>query len=100
MARSRRPVSGNVYDKRRVSGSPVPPAPPAGGFSSKDAHDLGVRIDSTQERYRVTSIRLIRDRVCGLMLVDSLTGGDHMVASVDDWNRLQAGSVSATTAAT
>jgi hypothetical protein len=90
MARPHRPVRGSVYEKRRVSGSPAPPAAPLDGLSSADARRLGDRIDSTQERYRVTAIRLIAGRVCELVLVDSRTGGSHMVANAGDWDRLRA----------
>jgi hypothetical protein len=90
MARPHRPVRGSVYEKRRVSGSAAPPAPPAAGLSSAEARRLGARIDSTQDRYRVTAIRLIEGRSCGLLLADSLTGGAHMVATADEWHRLQA----------
>jgi hypothetical protein len=79
-----------VYEKRRVSGSLAPPAAPLDGLSSADARRLGDRIDSTQERYRVTAIRLIAGRVCELVLVDSRTGGSHMVANAGDWDRLRA----------
>jgi hypothetical protein len=91
MARPHRPARGGTYEKRRVSGSPTPaPSAPVDGLSSSDARRLGERIDSTQDRYRVSAIRLIAGRACGLVLVDSVTGENQMVATADDWYRLQA----------
>jgi hypothetical protein len=90
MARPHRPVRGSVYEKRRVSAISAPPSPPQDGMTSADARRLGAQIDSTQERYRVTAIRLIAGRACGLLLVDSHTGDSQMVATVDEWHRLQA----------
>jgi hypothetical protein len=91
MARPHRPVRGSVYEKRRVSGTAVPPlSVPAEGLSSSDARQLGVKIDATQERYRVQAIKLIAGRSCGLVLADSLTGAAQMITTVDDWTRLQA----------
>ena len=42
-----------------------------------------------QERYRTTAIRLMAGRACGLVLLDSRTGTERILTSVDDWDRLQ-----------
>jgi hypothetical protein len=73
-----------------VSGTVAPAVPQADGLSSADARALGSRIDASQQRYRVSAIRLLADRACGLVLVDSLTGSDHIITSRADWHRLQA----------
>jgi hypothetical protein len=90
MARPHRPVHGNRYEKRRVAGTVAPPLEQGDGLSSSDARELGSRIDASQQRYRVSAIRLLADRACGLVLVDSVTGADHIVASRADWHRLEA----------
>lgn len=90
MARPNRPAQGNRYEKRRVSGTVAPPLPKGEGLSSSDARELGSTIDATQGRYRVAAIRLLADRACGLVLVDSVTGSDHIIASPADWHRLEA----------
>jgi hypothetical protein len=59
-------------------------------MSSSDARELGSSIDGSQQRYRVSAIRLLADRACGLVLVDSVTGSEHIVASRADWQRLEA----------
>jgi len=88
MARPRRASRGSVYQKRRLP-SPVMPQSPVDGLSSSDARRLAEQIDASQERFRVTAIRLIADRACGVVLVDRLADGDQMVTSLDEWNRLQ-----------
>lgn len=90
MARPHRPVQGNRYEKRRVATSAPAPSPPPDALTSNDARRLGVGIASTQKRYRVTAIRLITGRACGLVVVDSLTGGERTLTSAKDWHRLQA----------
>jgi hypothetical protein len=90
MARPHRPVHGNRYEKRRVSGTVAPPQQRGEGLSSSDARELGSQIDASQTRYRVSAIRLVADRACGLVLVDSVTGADHVVASRAEWYRLEA----------
>jgi hypothetical protein len=96
MARPHRPVRGSVYQKRRIPGSATPAAPgdrpaaPVDGLSGADAVRLGKQIDEAQERYRVAAIRLIDGRACGVLLADSVTGGEQLVTSVEDWRRLQA----------
>jgi hypothetical protein len=90
MARPHRPVQGNRYEKRRVSGTVAPPVAPGAGLSSSEARQLGNRIESSQHRYRVSAIRLLADRACGLVVVDSVTGADHIIASGADWHRLEA----------
>jgi len=89
MARPHRPVRRGTYEKRRVAGSPPPTAPPGDILTSADARHLGARIDSAQERYRTTAIRLMSGRACGLVLLDSRTGTERILTSVDDWDRLQ-----------
>lgn len=92
MARQHRPVRGNVYEKRVIRGSgPAPqPALPGESLTSAEARSLATRIDSTQQRYRTTAIRLIAGRACGLVVVDSRTGTEHVLTSAHDWRRLQA----------
>jgi hypothetical protein len=90
MARPHRPVHGNRYEKRRVSGTVAPPERQGEGLSSSDARELGSRIDASQTRYRVSAIRLVAGRACGLVLIDSVTGADHIVASSAEWHRLEA----------
>jgi len=82
-------VRRNVYEKRRVAGSSPPPPPSTDVLTSSDARHLGARIDSMQERYRTTAIRLITGRACGLVLLDSRTGAEQILTSVHDWHRLQ-----------
>ncbi len=89
MARPHRPVRGNVYQKRPIPGSSPPPAPPGDALTSTEARHLGARIDSMQERYRTTAIRLLSGRACELVLVDSRNGAERRLTSVHDWNRLQ-----------
>jgi len=89
MARPHRPVRRGTYEKRRVAGSSLPAAPPSDVLTSADARHLGARIDSVQERYRTTAIRLMAGRACGLVLLDSRTGTERILTSVDDWDRLQ-----------
>jgi hypothetical protein len=69
---------------------PAPPAERQEGLSSSQARDLASRIDASQNRYRVSGIRLLAGRACGVVLVDSVTGSDHIVASGADWHRLEA----------
>jgi|1186.fasta_scaffold171585_3 hypothetical protein len=90
MARPHRPVQGSRYEKRRVAGTVAPPLQKGDGLSSSEARELGSRIDASQQRYRVSAIRLLADRACGLVLVDSVTGSDHVIASSADWHRLEA----------
>jgi hypothetical protein len=90
MARPHRPARGSGYDKRPVSGTVAPPAKQADGLSSSEARQLGIRIDSSQQRYRVSAIRLLAGRACGLVLLDSVTGSDLIIASPADWHRLEA----------
>lgn len=89
MARPHRPVRGNVYEKRRITGSSLPLPPPSDALTSTDARRLGARIDSMQERYRTRAIRLLTGRACGLVLADSQTGAERIVTSVHDWHRLE-----------
>jgi hypothetical protein len=91
MARPHRPVRGNVYEKRRIPGTSVPPTPRTDALTSTEARHLGEQIDSMQERYRTTAIKLITGRACGLVLVDSQTGAERMLTSVHDWHRLETG---------
>ena len=89
MARPHRPVRRNTYEKRRVAGSALPTPTPGDILTSADARHLGARIDSAQERYRTTGIRLITGRACGVVLLDSRTGDERILTSLDDWHRLQ-----------
>ena len=49
---------------------------------------LAEQIGSSQERFRVTAIRLIADGACGVVVVDRMTDSNQTVTSVDDWYRL------------
>ena len=74
MARMKRRAQGTTYGKRPVSGTPSAPPSDPGAFSSSDAHSLARQIASEQERYRISSIRLVSAGVCCLIVTDSRTG--------------------------
>jgi hypothetical protein len=88
MARPHRPVRGSVYDKRRTAAPAAPLAAPSDALSSADARRLGGQIESSQDRYKVSAIRLIAGRACALVLVDTQTGAEQVLTSAHDWNRI------------
>jgi hypothetical protein len=92
MARQRRRLTGQAYDKRPVSGA-LPPSPPStpDALNGAQAHQLASRIDTTQHRYRVQAIRLLGNRRCGVIVVNSHDGSEHTLQSVQDWERLHLG---------
>jgi hypothetical protein len=89
MARPHRPTRGNVYEKRPVTNSSPPQPPPSEALTSTEARQLGAGIDSMQERYRTTVVRLLTGRACGLVVVDSRTGAERLLTSVHEWHQLQ-----------
>jgi hypothetical protein len=90
MARQRRRVTGQSYDKRPVSGAvPVSPPPTADVLNGAQAHQLAGRIDTTQQRYQVRAIRLLGNRRCGVIVVDRDDGCEHTLETVHDWERLR-----------
>jgi hypothetical protein len=90
MARQRRRLTGQAYDKRPVSGALPPSAPPSpDALNGAQAHQLASRIDSTQQRYQVRAIRLIGTRRCGVIVVDRHDSSEHTLQTVQDWDRLR-----------
>lgn len=89
MARQRRRVTGQAYEKRRLPGAatPAPPTTPD-ALSGSEAHELASRIDTTQHRYQVRAIRLLGDRRCGVIVVNRDDGSEHTLQTVHDWERL------------
>ena len=91
MARRRQQTRGNHYEKRRTSQSPSPVAAPnGGGLNSVDARSLAQRITASQQRYRVVALRLLQARACGVVVVDTRTGREHVLEQPEQWNRLLA----------
>jgi hypothetical protein len=90
MARQRRRTPGASYDKRPVPGSALPPPPTADRLTSREARALALRIDAGQGHYRTSAIRLLADRACGVVVMDTQTGTEHIVRTVQEWHRLAA----------
>ena len=91
MARRRPQTRGNHYEKRR-SGPPRSSVavPVDGGLNSVDARHLAQRIAASQQRYRVVALRLLQARTCGVVVIDSRTGREHVLEQADHWTRLLA----------
>jgi hypothetical protein len=85
----KRRAQGTTYGKRPVSGTPSAPPSNPGAFSSSDAHSLARQIASEQERYRISSIRLVSAGVCCLIVTDSRTGIEHTLESSNQWHQLR-----------
>jgi hypothetical protein len=93
MARKRRRVTGNAYQKRPVAGSP-PPRPLTDGpgrLTSGEAHKLAERIRAAQVRYRISAIRLLGDGGCAVVVLDHENGSEHILTTTQAWDRLAAG---------
>jgi hypothetical protein len=94
MARKRRRVAGNAYQKRPVAGSPLPPGPVGdrpGQLTSGEAHKLADRINAAQARYRTSAIRLLGDGGCAVVVLDHANGSEHILGTAEAWDRLAAG---------
>lgn len=91
MARRRPRVSGAHFEPRRASPTPgATSSQAATGLSSYDARMLAERISSTQERFRVGAIRLLASGSCGVVVIDSHTGQEHVIDEARRWQTLQA----------
>jgi hypothetical protein len=64
--------------------------PVGGGLNSVDARHLAQRIAASQQRYRVVALRLLQARTCGVVVIDTRTGREHVLEQADHWNRLLA----------
>ena len=94
MAKKRRRVTGNAYQKRPVAGSPLSPPPAAdrpGQLSSGEAHELADRIRAAQSRYRISAIRLLGDGGCAVVVLDQENGREHTLETAHAWELLAAG---------
>jgi hypothetical protein len=94
MARKRRRVTGNAYQKRPVAGSPSTPHPgtdPPDQLTSGEAHKLADRIRAAQDRYRIGAIRLLGDGGCAVVVLDQQNGREHILETAQAWDRLAAG---------
>jgi hypothetical protein len=92
MARQRRRLTGQAYDKRPVSGAaPSSPPPSSDALNGAQAHQLASRIDTTQQRYQVRAIRLLGNRRCGVIVVDRDDDSEHILQTIRDWERLRRG---------
>jgi hypothetical protein len=91
MARRRPRTTGAHFEQRR-SAQPATARPTdvRAGLSSRDARLLAERISDSQHRFRVSAIRLLASGSCGVILVDSQTGQEHLVEESDEWHRLHA----------
>jgi len=91
MARRRPRTTGAHFEQRRSSKPPsTSPSQSTASLSSYDARLLAERISSTQERFRVSAIRLLASGSCGVIVIDSRTGQEHVIDEVDRWQYLQA----------
>ena len=94
MARKRRRVTGNAYQKRPVAGTPLPPRSAAdrpGQLTSGEAHELAGRITAVQNRYRISAIRLLSEGGCAVVVLDHENGREHILETAQAWDRLAAG---------
>ena len=91
MARRRPRTNGAHFQQRRSSQATAATAPSATGLSSRDARLLAERIADTQQRFRVSAIRLLPSGSCGVIVLDSTTGSEHVLEAPAQWQRLQAG---------
>jgi len=90
MARQRRRLTGQAYDKRPVSRAAPPSLPVASdALNGAQAQQLAARIDTTQQRYQVSAIRLLGDRRCGVIVRDRDNGSEHTLQTIHDWERLR-----------
>ena len=91
MARRRTRTTGAHFEQRRSSQPPgARPFRSDIGLTSYDARMLAERISDTQQRFRVSAIRLLASGSCGVIVVDSQTGQEHVIDEVDRWRCLQA----------
>ena len=89
MARQRRRVTGQAYEKRQLRAAVPPSAPAPDALNGAEAHELASRIETTQRRYQVRSIRLLGDRRCGVIVADLNDGSEHTLQTIHDWERLR-----------
>lgn len=89
MARRSR-QSGSSYQKRpvRMTFGPDPVDPSI--MRSTDAHELASHIKETQTRWRVQAIRLVGAGACCVVVLDSQSGEELELRSVEDWQRTRA----------
>jgi hypothetical protein len=92
VARRRPQTRGNHYEKRRSgqAGAPAPATSTGAGLSSVDARRLAERIAASQQRYRIVALRLLQSRACGVVVIDTHTGVEHVLEQADQWNQLRA----------
>lgn len=88
MARQKRRATGSTYDKRPVSGTKPPPPLPTDRLGSGDARELADRIERSQTRYKIRCIRLLSGGGCGVVVVDPVSGGEHVLETASAWDRL------------
>jgi hypothetical protein len=90
MARRRPRTSGASFQQRRSSQPAPAGAPSVTGLTSRDARLLAERISDSQGRYRVGAIRLLASGSCGVIVIDSHTGQEHVIDEADRWQKLLA----------
>jgi len=91
MARRRPRATGAQFQPRRSAQAPsAAPTQTATGMTSYDARVLAERISGTQQRFRVSAIRLLASGSCGVIVIDSNTGEEHIIDEADRWRHLQA----------
>ena len=91
MARRRPRTAGAHFEQRRVRQAPSVGPAVTTGLSSRDARELAERISDSQQRYRVGGIRLLASGGCGVIVIDGVTGGEHLAEDREHWQRLRAG---------
>src|SRR3954452_25135769 len=81
---------GSSYQKRpvRMTFGPDPVDPSI--MRSTDAHELASHIKESQTRWRVQAIRLVGAGACCVVVLDSQSGEEAELRSVEDWQRLRA----------
>jgi len=90
MARRRPRTNGAHFQQRRSSQPAAAGAPSPSGLSSHDARVLAERVAEDQHRYRVCAIRLLPSGSCGVIVLDSTTGREHLLEEPAQWQRLRA----------
>ena len=90
MARRSR-QSGSSYQKRPVRTTFGPDPIDPNIMRSTDAHALASHIKETQNRWRVQAIRLVGAGACCVVVLDSQTGEESELRSVEDWQRVRSG---------
>ena len=91
MARRRPRTTGAAFQQRRSSQPPTSSASaPRTGLTSRDARLLAEQISDSQHRFRVSAVRLLASGSCGVIVIDSQTGQEHVIDDADRWQHLRA----------